>query len=325
MPNVRIARSLDETAGFEPSAITIGKFDGVHAGHRHLLRTVVAAARERRIIPSVLTFDRHPASVVAPDRAPRPLNTVEARCSRIAEAGIEQILVLPFTPDLARMTPEEFAITCLRDSMRARLVLVGGNFRFGHKQAGNPEVLRELGQKYGFDTRLVEAYRMRGRVVSTSEVREALTQGNVSLAGRLLERPYSIAGEVVRGHGIGSKQTVPTLNLAPPAEVLPADGVYITRTHENVLSRSWNSITNIGVRPTFDGAARTIETFLLDPLTGSTPSRIRVEFLRRVRAERKFESPDALKQQILKDVARAQAYFRRIALKWGRFPTCQPS
>jgi riboflavin kinase/FMN adenylyltransferase len=238
--------------------------------------------------------------------------TVEERCARIAEEGIEQILVLPFTTQVAQMTPEEFVVSCLRNAMHARVVLVGGNFRFGHKQSGNPLVLEELGATYGFETRLVDARRMRGRIVSTSEVRDAIGQGNAALAARLLERPYSIAGEVVKGHGIGSKQTVPTLNLAPPAEVLPADGVYVTRTFDAVSGRCWNSITNIGVRPTFEGDSRTIETFLLEPLEGSSPSAIRVEFLRRVREERKFESPEALKQQILKDVARAQVYFRRL-------------
>jgi len=312
----RIAQSLEETADFQPSALTIGKFDGVHAGHRQLLRQVVEAAREQNVTPSVLTFDRHPACVVAPDRAPRPLLSVNERCARIAEEGIEQILVLPFTTQVAQMTPEEFVTSCLRRAMHARVVLVGGNFRFGHKQSGNPLVLEELGSKYGFETRLVDAQRMRGRIVSTSEVREAITQGNVSLAARLLERPYSLSGEVVRGHGIGSRQTVPTLNLAIPAEVLPADGVYITRTSDSAGGRRWNSITNIGVRPTFEGDARTIETFLLDPLEGPSPETIRVEFLRHVREERKFESPEALKQQIFKDVARAHSYFRRLKNIW---------
>jgi len=311
---MRIARGLEETADFQPSALTIGKFDGVHAGHRHLLRQVVEAARERKVVPSVLTFDRHPACVLAPDRAPRRLMSLDQRCARIAEEGIEQILVLPFTLQVAQMTPEEFVVQCLRDAMRVRVVLVGENFRFGHKQSGNPLVLEELGRKYGFETRLVEARRLRGRIVSTSEVRNALTAGNVALAGRLLERPFSVEGEVVKGHGIGSKQTVPTLNLAPPTEVIPADGVYITRTCDQASSRRWNSITNIGVRPTFEGDARTIETFLLQPLEGASPSAIRIEFLHRVREERKFESAETLKAQIFKDVGRAQAYFRRLKL-----------
>jgi riboflavin kinase/FMN adenylyltransferase len=150
----------------------------------------------------------------------------------------------------------------------------------------------------------------RGRVVSSSQVRRSIECGDVALACRFLNRPYAIAGDVVTGHGIGSKQTVPTLNLRWTAEVLPRAGVYITRTHE---SQAWNSITNVGYRPTFANAdpELSIETFLLDPLDGSAPRQIRVEFLRRVREERKFDSPEALKAQILKDVGRAQAFFRR--------------
>ena len=176
-------------------------------------------------------------------------------------------------------------------------------------------MLTELGLRYGFETRLVDPVKWRGLVISTSEVRSRIEAGEVSLAGRLLERPYALSGEVVAGHGVGAKQTVPTLNLHTQAEVLPRNGVYVTRTHDLETSRRWNSITNIGMRPTFDGEALTIETFLLDPFDGLTPSRIRVEFLRRIRDERKFESPEALKRQILHDAARAQAYFRRLS-RW---------
>jgi riboflavin kinase / FMN adenylyltransferase len=309
---MHIALGLEQAIGFKPSALTIGKFDGVHAGHRHLIRQVVRLAKEQALIPSVLTFDRHPACVLAPEKAPRPLLTLDDRCARIAEEGIEQILVLPFTPQLARLTPEEFVVSCLRDAMQARAVLVGENFRFGRQQSGDPAILKQLGEKYGFETRMVDARVMRGRIASTSEARHALEAGNVSLAARLLERPFSITGDVVRGHGIGSKQTVPTLNLPPGAEQLPADGVYITRTLAN--GQRWNSITNIGMRPTFNGDARTIETFLLDPLSGAPPQRITVEFLRRIREERKFATPEHLRQQIMKDVARATTFFRRESL-----------
>jgi riboflavin kinase/FMN adenylyltransferase len=154
---------------------------------------------------------------------------------------------------------------------------------------------------------------MRGRVVSSSEVRRLIDAGNVALAGRLLARPYALEGEVVSGQGIGSKQTVPTLNLAPAAEVMPARGVYVTRTADAASGRSWTSVTNIGTRPTFGGDSVTIETFLLDPLEGASPLAIRVEFLRRLREERRFEDAAALKLQILWDVARAQAFFRRVA------------
>lgn len=298
------------------TALTIGKFDGVHAGHSYLLSQVVAIAKPRGLEPAAMTFDPHPACVVAPDRAPRPLMPLEERCARIRELGIEQVFVLRFTPEVARLSPEDFVSRYLRDQMHARVVIVGHNFRFGHRQAGDPDVLAALGRRYGFEVKLVEAVKRRGLVVSTSEIRQRIANGEVSLAGRLLGRPYGIEGAIVAGHGIGRRQTVPTLNLQTTAEVLPADGVYIARTRDLDGRQRWNSITNIGTRPTFDGGERTIETFLLEPLAGPPPARIRLEFLRRVREERKFESSEALKAQILRDVARAQSYFRRVA-RWA--------
>jgi riboflavin kinase/FMN adenylyltransferase len=222
---------------------------------------------------------------------------------------------LPFTEELSKLTPEEFVQRILVDCARAKAVLVGDNFRFGAKQAGDTQILRELGTKYGFQTGVLTGVRRHGRMVSSSVLRKLIQEGDVSLAARFLEAPYTIEGDIVAGHGIGSKQTVPTLNLASQAEVLPAKGVYITRTDDLEAPRQWDSITNIGYRPTFGGDALTIETFLLDPLEGETPRRIRLEFLRRVRQERKFESPEALRSQIVKDAGRAKAYFRR----WRRW------
>src|SRR5262249_1651129 len=171
--------------------------------------------------------------------------------------------------------------------------------------------LQELGGRLGFEVEVIPAVTVRRIAVSSSEIRRAVESGDVSRAGRLLGRPYSLEGEVVRGHGVGSKQTVPTLNLSTPAEVLPARGVYITRTHSS--GREWPSVTNVGYRPTFDGHKLSIETFLLEPLERGTPAQIQVEFLRRLRDEKKFGSPEELKTQILKDVRRAQAYFRRLS------------
>jgi riboflavin kinase/FMN adenylyltransferase len=311
-----IAKNLQEAAGFKPCALTIGNFDGVHLAHRRLLHSTIEAASDAGLRPAVLMFDPHPACVVAPERAPRLLTSLDERCGLIQEEGIEQVLILPFTTDLAQLTPEEFATRFLRDGLGARIVIVGENFRFGCKQAGDTQTLRELGARLGFEVRLLETVRWRGRRVSSGEVRKLVTDGDVGTAGRLLERAYAISGEIVTGHGVGSKQTVPTLNLRTAAQVIPARGVYVTRTHELDGARQWNSITNIGVRPTFgNDDALSIETFLLDPLEGATPERIRLEFLRRVRDERKFESPEALKAQILRDVGRAKTYFRRVRLR----------
>jgi riboflavin kinase/FMN adenylyltransferase len=317
---MQVYRSLEEVPpDFGPSAVTIGNFDGVHFGHRRILRRVKEIAAEHGWKPSVLTFDPHPTRVVAPDRTPPLLTSPERRAALMREEGIEQVLILPFTRELAMLTPEEFVERLLVKALGARAVLVGDNFHFGHRQAGNVAVLAELGRKFGFETEIVKAVAWRGRVVSSSGIRELIRAGKVGLAARLLQHAYGLEGEVVSGRGVGSKQTVPTLNLATQAEVIPANGVYITRTRDLADGREWNSVTNVGYRPTFGASDQlTIETFLLDPLTGEAPKRIRVEFLRRIREERKFESPGALREQILKDVRTANAYFRRARAWAGR-------
>ena len=319
---MRIYRSLAGLPGdFGPSSLSIGNFDGVHFGHRRILRRVKEIAVQRGWKASVLTFDPHPTRVVAPDRTPPLLTSPERRAALMREEGIEQVLILPFTPNLAMLTPEQFVERLLVNALGARAVLVGDNFRFGHRQAGNVAVLAELGRKFGFTTGIVPAVAWRGRVVSSSGIRELIRAGKVSLAARLLQHAYSLEGEVVSGHGIGSRQTVPTLNLATRAEVIPANGVYITRTRDRADGRQWDSVTNIGYRPTFGTSDQVaIETFLLDGLAGETPQRIRVSFLRRIREERKFDSPEALREQILRDVRRAQAYFRRAKAWIG--PAC---
>jgi riboflavin kinase/FMN adenylyltransferase len=228
------------------------------------------------------------------------------------DQGIDEILILPFTPEIAALTPEDFVREVLADKLNARAVLVGANFRFGKRAAGDAGMLEQLGERYSFETDVLAPVVWRKRMISSSEIRRFVQTGDVSTACRMLSRPHMLQGSVVRGEGIGSKQTVPTLNLDTAAEVIPSDGVYVTRTHECPGPRNWPSITNIGYRPTFDGQRRTIETYLLSALDGPSPEEISVEFLRRVRDERKFESPEALKAQILRDVGRAQAYFRRL-------------
>ena len=197
-----------------------------------LLHEVTQRRREKGLQPAVLTFDPHPASIVAPHRAARLLTTQAERCSVLAREGIEYVLVLPFTREMAHWTPEQFVERVLVKALRARVVIVGDNFRFGHEQAGDTKVLTQLGQRFGFETRVITPVKRRGRTVSSSEIRRAVEAGKVALAARLLGRPYATAGVVVPGHGIGSKQTVPTLNLRTHAQVLPATGVYITRTFD---------------------------------------------------------------------------------------------
>lgn len=295
------------------TALTIGNFDGIHRGHKRLIHRVLELARIHGLVPTLLTFDPHPTRVVAPDRAPRLLTTLEQRQYLIRSEGIEHVEVLPFTTETARLTPREFVQRIVVERLGARAVVVGHNFRFGHKAAGDVSMLRQLGVEYGFETEVVDPVMWRGTLISSSEVRARIQGGDISRACRMLGRPYALQGTVVPGHGVGAKKTVPTLNLSTPAEVLPATGVYITRTFELNSQRRWQSVTNVGYRPTFGADDRlSIETFLLEPLEGDSPSSIRVELLKRLRDERKFDSPEALKTQILRDVNRTQAYFRKL-------------
>ncbi len=313
MKNPRIYRSLaDVPDDFGPCAITIGNFDGVHCGHLEILRRVIARAREEGWKSAALTFDPHPAKLLTPANAPRLLTTIEERARMILEQGIDEILILPFTRDVASLAPEDFVREILADRLKARAVLVGANFHFGRRASGDAATLQELGDRFSFETEIISPVVCRKRVISSSEIRRLIEAGDVSTARRLLGRPYALAGAVVRGAGRGSRETVPTLNLATPAELLPSNGVYVTRTRAAGDGREWPSITNVGVRPTFGGGERSIETYLLAPLDGADPAEITVEFLRRVRDERKFEDAEALKAQILRDVARAQTFFRRM-------------
>jgi riboflavin kinase/FMN adenylyltransferase len=218
---------------------------------------------------------------------------------------------LPFTADLAALSPEQFVQEVLVRQLETKAVFVGENFRFGYRQAGTPEVFRALGNEYGFATCFLRPVKFRGQVVSSTAIRRYLSEGKVVQAGHLLGRCFSLQGSVVHGHGVGSKQTVPTLNLRPASNQLVPRGVYVSETHEIGGGRRWRSITNAGVRPTFGGEELTVETFLLEPLGGETPGDIRVAFRHFVRPERKFPNAEELKAQILKDIARANAYWRR--------------
>jgi len=309
----RIYRSLAEAEGvFAPAALTVGNFDGVHTGHRRIFRRVAAVAREHGWKPSALTFDPHPTRIVAPGRVPPRLTTLDERCRLMAAEGIKQALVLPFDRKFSRLSPEEFVRDVLAAKLGVRAVLVGEGFRFGYRQSGGAEDLAVLGRRYGFLLEVIPKVAVRGRAVSSSEIRRLVERGQVSLAARLLERPHSLEGEVVRGRGVGSKLIVPTLNLAPPEVVLPAAGVYITRTTDLDGAAVWPSVTNVGRRPTFGEQGLAIETHLLADLGGCSPRRIRIEFLRRLRDERPFPDPASLKAQIERDAARARRFFRLV-------------
>jgi phosphoribosyl 1,2-cyclic phosphate phosphodiesterase len=294
------------------SVLAIGNFDGIHLGHQAILRATVDRAQALDAVSTALTFDPSPRKVLRPETAPMRLSTNTQRMEWFNALGLEAVVVLPFTLDLARLTPEEFVDQILLRDFHVRAVLVGENFRFGHRQAGDVKCLTELGAKQGFAVVIVPPVVFRGEIVSSTIIRREVASGDVAHAARLLGRPFVLTGEVVTGTGTGRRFTFPTLNLAPEQELLPARGVYVTRTCLDGEPHSHRSVTNIGMRPTFNGSSLTVETHLLDTQLATAPKRLEVRFWKRLREEKKFTGPEELRAQIAADIARANKFFSRL-------------
>ncbi len=291
------------------AAVTIGNFDGVHLGHQQILRGVHERARAGDLMAAVLTFYPHPARVLRPDWAPSLLATLPQRLAAFDSAQMDAALVLQFDATLASMPAEEFVKKFLVDAMRSRVVLVGGNFRFGHRQAGDAALLERLGRSSNFEVEVVAPVVVNGEVVSSTAIRAALREGRVEDAAWLLGRPFALAGEIRTGTGMGRKLVVPTLNLSTEQETLPKNGVYATETI--VGGRRYRSATNVGLRPTFDGRQLTIESHLFDFSENLTSGAMEVRFHARLREECKFPSPEALREQIFKDIEQAKQFFAK--------------
>jgi riboflavin kinase / FMN adenylyltransferase len=308
---MRIFRALEEVpAIFGPSVVSVGNFDGIHWGHQQVLRELVTRARESGSKSVAVTFDPHPLRILRPDTAPKLITPLEQKEALLAQSGLDALLVVSFTRDFSMTTAHDFARNILTEKLHATEVYEGANFHFGHKGQGNVQALKEFGRELGFVVKVYPVMLVRGEAVSSSRIRELLTAGNISRANRLLGRPFSITSTPGRGRGYGHKYTVPTINLSRYDELTPADGVYITRTR--VGSEVFDSVTNVGKRPTFEDELFAIETHLLDfhPVELTPQTEVEISFLRWRRPEIKFPSPEALKQQIGKDVQRARRYFQ---------------
>jgi riboflavin kinase / FMN adenylyltransferase len=292
------------------TVLTIGNFDGVHLGHQKILTSVVERARATNHLAMAITFSPHPLAVVRPEAAPPLLETLEQRLRHLENLGLDAALILHFDMGLAALSPENFVRRILCDTLRANSVLIGEEFRFGHKQAGDVALLRELGRSLGFEVQCIPRVNVRGTVVSSTAVRNAVVAGDVSRAVRLLGRPFALQGEIRAGTGTGHRVLFPTLNLSTGQEVLPAHGVYATETV--VGGKCYRSATNVGVRPTFDGTHLTIESHLFDFSQHVTSGAMEVRFWHRLRAERKFSGPEELRKQIQRDIARTRSFFARL-------------
>lgn len=312
---MHLFRSLDQIpAGFGPTIVSVGNFDGVHRAHQTVLRDIAELAKQRGAQSVAVTFDPHPSRILRPDSGLKLLTPTPEKLRLLETTGIGTVLLLPFGRDLSLLTPREFAEEILRKRLKACEVHEGYNFHFGHKAAGNVQMLSQFGEEMGFVVKIFDEMKLRGEPVSSSQIRKLLIAGRVSRARHLLGRPFAILSTAGRGRGYGSKYTVPTINLSRYEELVPQDGVYITRTR--VGRECFDSVTNIGNRPTFENESFAIETHLLNfhPVELLANTEVEIFFLQRVRDEIKFPSVDALRTQIARDVGKARRYFHLASL-----------
>lgn len=300
-----VAYGLDEVVP-GPSAVTIGNFDGVHRGHRVLLRRAVDAAHEAAVRSVAVTFDPHPAAVLRPGSEPPAIHSRDERVAELIAVGVDLVLVLPFTPELAALTPAAFVEQVLVERLQATKVIVGTNFRFGHKAAGDVVSLSDAGDRHGFTTEAVTLLELDGAPISSSELRRRIREdGDLEWANRALGRPFRLAGEVVAGDQRGRTIGFPTANIEVSGRrLLPANGVYAgIATVDGVR---YAAVTNVGTRPTFDGEGVTVEVHLLDADLDLYGRQLEVTFRHRLRGERRFSGVDALVAQIGEDVRTAR-------------------
>jgi riboflavin kinase/FMN adenylyltransferase len=305
-----VSRPEDLPHGCPRPVATIGNFDGVHLGHRRLILDLVARAKEVGGTPAVVTFNPHPLQVLAPDNAPRQIQTLDQKLAVLESLGIELAIVIPFDLRLAQTSAREFAAGMLWERLRLEEIYVGPNFAFGHRREGSFNLLKEIGAEKGFFVGRIHQVQFRGSRVSSTAIRQALVSGQVALARRLLGRPFGLEGRIVHGTATGSALRIPTANLSCENALIPRPGVYVTLM--TVDGNRHRSVTNIGVRPTVSQAGSpaptTVETHILNfsgDIYGRTAA---LEFLLRLREERRFPGLEALAAQIRRDIARARRY-----------------
>jgi len=308
---------LELPTTFPPSVATIGNFDGVHRGHQAVLAKVVARARQLNVASLAITFDPHPARVLRPDLTLPLITPLQQKLQLLAATGIQNVAVIPFTESFSKLSARAFTAEILSDAFHVNELHEGENFRFGYQAEAGVDSLEALGTELGFTVRVYSPRFARGGPISSSRIRQTIAGGNVSQARALLGHPFTILSHPASGRGYGSRYTVPTINLAPYAELLPANGVYVTTLTigEDESAETFDAVTNIGTRPTFADEFGTnpitVESHLLNfhpiDLTPETP--LHLTFLKRLRPEIRWPTPEALREQIGRDVRQAQRFF----------------
>jgi len=311
---MRIYRQLDELpTPTTPVVATIGNFDGVHLGHQGVIAEVIERARFLGGQSLAITFDPHPARVLRPDHPQALITPLARKLELLADTGIDATVVIPFTDTFCRMTAREFATNILVNAIHVTEVHEGENFRFGYQAEAGIDGLEALGRELGFRVTVYAPRNLRGSAISSSRIRKLIAAGDVSHARALLGQPFAIDSTPAPGRGYGTRYAVPTINLAPYSELLPANGVYITTltVGSGIDAETFESVTNAGNRPTFGADSFAVESHLLNfhPLELNEQTPLRLTFLRRLRAERPFPTTKALREQIARDVAQARRYF----------------
>jgi riboflavin kinase/FMN adenylyltransferase len=310
---MKIVRSLQDVTEPPPyPVLTVGSYDGIHCGHQTILRSVVGQARRCSGTAALLTFQPHPQKIISPADSPRLLQTFEQKSARLEALGVDLLVVVPFTWDLAQLSPRQFVTDIIHQRLGIREIHVGANFRFGHRREGDVAVLREMGSEFGIGVVEVAEQLVRGHRVSSPRIRGFLSRGHVEFARRMLGRPFSLVGRVVHGDGLGARIGIPTANLDVHNELIPQTGVYVTMT--SIDGRLLPGVTNVGFRPTVKqrpSDSPVVETHLLDLDADIYGKDVELFFHWRVRPERKFSGIEELVRRIRQDIAVSRRYFAR--------------
>ena len=311
---MKIFRQLAEVPpNFGPSVATIGNFDGVHRGHRWVIAEVVARAHSLNAPSIAITFDPHPSRVLRPESSQPLITPLDEKLELLAATGIDAVLILPFTKEFSRTSARAFATDVLQQVLHVTELHEGENFHFGYQAKAGIDSLEMLGRELGFGVRVYTPQTIRGSAISSSTIRQFITKGDVSHVRALLGRSFAILSTPASGRGYGTRYTVPTINLAPYAELLPANGVYITTLTigSGASAETFDAVTNVGNRPTFGADSFAVESHLLNfhPIALDEQTPLTLTFLHRLRPEMRWPNPEALREQIGLDVAKAKRYF----------------
>jgi riboflavin kinase / FMN adenylyltransferase len=311
---MRLFHGTDNADIARPTVLTLGVFDGLHLGHQLIMKTIVERARAADAVPTVITFEPHPRAVLHPESAPPLLQTFDQKMEALGVLGIEQTIVIHFDEKFSQIRAEDFLREVVVSRLHAKEVYLGRGFAFGHDREGNIDLLRKVSDRLGIIADEVPEVRLRGHRIGSTRIRELLLEGRANLARRMLGRPYGVEGPVVRGAERGAQLGFPTANIHPRNRVIPRRGVYVTAT---LVEGQWRrSVTNIGMRPTFDdGTETSVETHIMNWAGDLYGNVVRVRFLHRLRDEKRFSSVDELRSQIAHDVARAEQFFARAGVE----------